>query len=115
MNLVRNLQKFYREEELGLSHDNALLFAIAHDLADIIEDTNNWTPVLGVFDGDEEGDAEYLRKRYDTMTIDIALDGLHQALLDALDRSGESSEEMLHLGLSLQEYLLTRCDTYSNY
>jgi len=110
MNLVKNLQKFYREEELGLSHDNALLFAIAYDLADIIEDTNNWTPVLGVFDGDEEGDAEYLRKHYrDTAVIDIAIDGLHQALLDAIDRSGESSEEMLRLELSLREYLLTRC------
>jgi hypothetical protein len=106
--LVKNLKKFYNEETLGLSHDDALLWEIAQDLADIIENTNNWTPVLSVFSGDEDDDAEILRNNWTVINIDLAIDGLHQALLDTVDISGESSEEMLSLEMSLQEYLLNR-------
>lgn len=107
--LVKNLKKFYTEESLGLPHDDAMMYEIAHELADIIEDVNNWTPVLGIFESDEEYDADLLRKNYaNPIAIDQAVNGLHQALLDAIDRSGESSEEMLREGYSLREYLLTR-------
>ena len=108
MTLLKLLKTFYRNEGKGISTEDHTRWEIAQDIADIIEDTNNWTPVMKVFSGSEVDDAHYLRSNWTPIVIDQAVNGLHQALLDGVDRSGESSEEMLNLNISLQEYLLTR-------
>jgi len=105
------VKKFYREEEAGEPHSQEFLDDVGFELADIIENiSHNWTPVLGVFSGREENDADILRRHPGAAAIDTAINGLHQALLDAADPSGESSEEMLNWGADLRDYLLGRAE-----
>lgn len=108
--LLDKLTRFYKDESLRLPHEKADLLEIGWDLADLLESwgegSNAWkAPSAWEFDDFVAA----LRTRADAVLIDIAVNSIHQTLLDA---EREDSENLLfaYLGQDIAQYLLRRND-----
>jgi len=106
---IEMLIKFYKNEESGLGHYEDDLVELAWALAEVLEEEG---PDCNIWKGYEEdfyAMIEDLRKKHDVTTIDTAVNHMHQGLLDALDRSGGDSTDMMcyHEG-DIRSYLLSR-------
>lgn len=117
MDLLNGLKKFYRTESQGLPHYEDDLIELAYALADFIESQSYEEDGEIWFDDenlakDEEKLAEQmmeLRRNPSATLIDTTINHMHQGLLDAIDRSGGMSEDMMsdYEG-DIAEYLLSR-------
>ena len=111
--LIKNLKKFYKNQELGIDTDDAIMFDIASDLAEIIiEFESNWTPGYP-FSGDAEEDAGLLKEHYnDPFFVDQAVSGLHQGLMDATGIGGDDCGDYFYCenkyGWDIRQYILNR-------
>jgi len=114
--LIKKLTKFYKVEESGLPHYNDEIVDVAFALAFFIrsqaeeDDSGFW------WDGNICKDSEMLERQMNELItnpsvtlIDTVVHHMHQGLLDAIDSSGESSEEMMwdYEG-DIMSYLLNR-------
>jgi len=104
--LLDKLTQFYKDEKAGLPHNKADLFEIAWELADILEDwgesSNAWKG-LSMWSFDEF--VHKLRTEYTSALIDIAVDTMHQSLLDQFN---EDTNIMMLTDGNIKNYLLKR-------
>lgn len=118
MELIAKLKRFYKVEETGLLHYEDELLDIAYALASFIEENADESDGEIFFsDQNFAKDPAWLAEQmlelrtHPTSTlIDTVVNHMHQGLLDAIDRSGEMSEEMMmEEEGDIAQYLLNRC------
>lgn len=117
MDLIAKLSKFYRVESQNLPQYDDEIIDLAYTLAEFIESQ------MCEEDGEVWFDDENLAKDPERLTeqmmelrrnpsatlIDTTVNHMHQGLLDAIDRSGGMSEDMMYgFAGEIAEYLLSR-------
>lgn len=110
MSLLNKLTKFYKDEKAKLPHEKAEIWGLAWALAEIMEDYGEGSNVWkgsSLYKFDEF--VNLLKTKPDVVLIDIAIDMMHQTLLNS---QNDDSENLLftYLGQDIVQYLLTRND-----
>jgi len=101
--LLNKIKRFYQRDEKGIPHNEDDLFDLGGDLADVLEEGGSGSNFWKYGEDDFKPFLSELRNSPSVLSIDKAIDSIHQSFLESDDES-----TILLFGMDFRDYILNR-------